>query len=168
MNIPNEIKNIPTISTSINGQTLVMTFANGDTLEINAATLSKDIQNQAMMHGLKQKCIDAAAISRNTETGKSATVADKFAAVHDVVTRLKDGQWNKVREAGAGNEGGLLIRALCELYPRQTRESLMEFLSKKTPAEKNALRAHPEVAKLIDSYRPKNSELGEQLLSELE
>jgi hypothetical protein len=162
-----ETKKIPTIETTITELVLVLTFAHGKTIEIDASTLSKDIQNQAMMHGLKQKLVDAAAISRNPETGREAKIEDKFEAVEEVASRLKlDGGWNKQRAAGEGSGGGLLLRALCELYPRKTRDELREFVNSKSATERAALRATDKVAALILTYRASNAD-GDSLLDEL-
>lgn len=161
------VKSVPAIESTINELTLVMTFSNGKMIEIDAGALSEDIQRAAMMHGLKQKLADAAAISRNTDTGRSASIEDKFAAVDEVATRLKsNGGWNKIREGG-GQSGGLLLRALCELMPRKTREELAEWLAGKTDKERAALRASERVAAVIATYKTADAELANSLLDEL-
>ena len=119
---------------------LELAFSNGETLTIRANDLSAQILGQCAMHGLKQKLVDAAAISRNPDTGRSATVADKYAAVREVYDRLLSGEWNKTRETGAGGSGGLLFRALCITYPAKTPEAIREYLAKRTAEEKTALR----------------------------
>lgn len=162
-----ETKKTPTIETAIVGTKLLLTFSHGKLIEIDAATLSDDIRHQAMMHGLKQKLVDAAAISRNPETGREAKIEDKFDAVLEVRERLaSDGGWNKQRTAGEGSGGGLLLRALCELYPRKTREELREFVNSKSATERAALRATDKVAALILTYRANNTD-GDSLLDEL-
>ena len=149
------------------GLTLVMTFKDGKTIELNAGTLSEEIQRTAMMHGLKQKLGDAAAISRNAETGRAASIADKYNAVKEVADRLTtERQWNKTREGGSGG-GSLLLRALCELQPRKTREQLSEWLATKTDKEKAALRASEAIAAKIASYKATDIDT-ESLLAELE
>lgn len=62
--------------------------------------LAADIQTQASLHGISQKCGDEAAINRGPD-GKSATADDKWQAVVAMADRLESGQWNKTgREAG--------------------------------------------------------------------
>ena len=75
----NDTKRNATISATINGNTLALTFANGETLTMRGDALNSDVQQYAMMHGLKQKLVDAAAISRNPETGRAATVGARRA-----------------------------------------------------------------------------------------
>ena len=48
-----------TISATINGNTLALMFANGETLTMRGDALNSDVQQYAMMHGLKQKLVDA-------------------------------------------------------------------------------------------------------------
>lgn len=130
------------IETTITGQSLRIVFGGdeGKALTITREMLSSSIIEQALMHGLKQKLVDAAAISRNPDTGRSASIDDKFNAVMEVYDRLLSGEWNKTREAGAGGSGGLLFRALCITYPAKTPEAIREYLAKRTAEEKTALR----------------------------
>lgn len=140
---------VPTIAAGIAGQMLTISFSNGDVIELNAAMLSEDIRQQAMMHGLKQKLVDAAAIARDTETGRSATLADKIAAIKEVADRLTtEGMWNKVRDGGAGTGNNLLQKALMELTGK-TREAIEAWLEPKSKEEKAALRKNEKVAAII-------------------
>lgn len=134
---------------------LRLTFAHGEALEITAGQLSADIRAYGLIHGLKQKLVDAAAISRNPDTGRSATIEDKFAAVKEVYDRLLAGEWNKRREGGTGGgNGGLLFAALVRLYAgRKTDAEIREFLDGKTDAEQAALRASSRVAPIIAAIK---------------
>ena len=160
------------ITATIDGSTLTLTFANGETLIMRGDALNSDVQQYAMMHGLKQKLVDAAAISRNPETGRAATVEDKYQAVKAVYDRLLTGQWNATREGG-GNAGGLLLQALCRMYAgRKTVDELKAFLADKTDAEKTALRKNPRVAAIIEEIRAEQGKSAnidtDELLGELE
>ena len=151
---------------------LQLKFANGQELAITASQLTNHVMEYAIFHGLKQKLVDAAAISRNTETGRPATIEDKFQAVKTVYDRLLSGQWNATREGG-GNAGGLLFQALCRMYQgRKTPDQLREFLADKTDAEKTALRKNPRVAQIIEDIRAEQGKAAnidtDELLSELE
>lgn len=164
-----ESKTIPTIAATINEQMLVLAFADGSNITMDAAQLSDEIRQQLMMHGLKQKLVDAAAISRNPDTGRSATVEDKFAAVDEIAQRLRAGEWSKRREGSGEASGGLLFRALCELYPNKTPETLREFIAGKSKEEQAALRATPKIAAIIDRIRARrNSDVdADALLADL-
>lgn len=161
-----------TITATINGNTLTLDFTNGETLSINRHMLSTDVQHYATLHGLKQKLVDAAAISRNPETGRAATVEDKYQAVKTVYDRLLAGQWNATREGGAAS-GGLLLQALCRMYAgRKTPDELKAFLADKTDAEKTALRKNPRVVQIIEDIRVETGKAvsidTDELLGELE
>ena len=167
-----DTKRNATITAAINGNTLALTFANGETLTMRADALNSDVQQYAMMHGLKQKLVDAAAISRNPETGRAATVEDKYQAVNVVYNRLLSGQWNATREGG-GNAGGLLAQALTRMYAgRKTAEDIKAFLAEKTDAEKTALRKNPRVVQIIEEIRAEQGKAAsidtDELLGELE
>ena len=156
------------------GGWIELTFANGKQLNMSTDRLSNDLLYRAVMHGLKQKFVDAAAISRNTETGRAASIDDKYAAVKAVFDRITaGGTWNAPREGGAGAVGGLLLRALCKMYEgKKTKEELVEYLATKTTEQKTALRKNPKVAAIIEELREasaKESDIdSEELLGELD
>jgi hypothetical protein len=173
----NETKRIPAIEAEIiiNAEqhpcALRLAFANGERLSITAGQLQNSIMEYAIFHGLKQKLVDAAAISRNPETGRAATIEDKYQAVKTVYDRLLAGQWNAIREGGAGN-GGLLFKALCRLYPNRSPESIMEYLAAKSDKEKTALRGNAKVAAMIETIREETGKTAnvdtDAMLGELE
>ena len=151
---------------------LHLRFANGQELAITASQLTHHVMEYAIFHGLKQKLVDAAAISRNPETGRAASVEDKYQAVKAVFDRLLSGQWNATREGG-GNAGGLLFQALVRMYAgRKTPDELKAFLADKSDAEKTALRKNPRVAQIIDDIRAEQGKATnidtDELLGELE
>lgn len=152
--------------------TIKLDFQHGKTLELDAIRLTPEVIGQALMHGLKQKLVDAAAISRDTSTGKAATIETKFDAIKEVMDRLLAGEWNKRREGGP--TGGLLKRALIELYAgRKTPDQIEAFLDAKSDKEKAALRKNPKVAEIIERLRredaaEKGTDAGVDLLAELD
>lgn len=167
------------ITTTVEGNVLTLTFSNGKALTLNAGEiqtfvpgdLSAEVMASAMLHGLKQKLVDAAAISRDPSNGRAATIETKYNAVKEVFDRLIAGQWNKQREGGTAT-GGLLLAALIRAYPAKTEEQLRAFLSGKTDAEKAALRKNPKIAAIIEEIKAERgaepSAVGDDLLAELE
>ena len=169
----NEITRTPAIDATINANDphqlrLELRFANGEALHIGREELSTAIIEQALIHGLKQKLVDAAAISRNPDTGRSATIDDKYNAVKEVYDRLLSGQWNKTREGGSV-KGGLLFRALCILYTDKTPEAIRAFLEKKTAAEKTELRKLGKIRDIIATFKEESDDSidADALLGEL-
>ena len=163
-------RNAQIVATVENG-CLTLSFAHGRSLNLTAYELTPEVQQQALLHGLKQKLVDAAAISRNPETGRSATITDKYEAVRAVYDRLLAGRWNAERGEGGAPAGGLLFAALVRMYDgKRTEESIREFLGTKSDKEKAALRKNPRVAAIIEEIkaeRAANGEDGEEPGAEL-
>ena len=152
---------------------LVIEFAHGKRIELNPVDLADSVYKQAVYHGLKQKLVDAAAISRNPETGRSASIEDKYQAVKAVYDRLIAGHWNAVRGEGGTGTGGLLFAALCRMYAgRKTEEELREWLATKDKKAQTELRKNPKVASIIEQIKAErgadDDDVGEDLLNELD
>ena len=162
-------KRAPAITVTSDDYGILLAFANGTGLHLKISELSGEIQHHAMLHGLKQKLVDAAALSRNPDTGRSATIDDKYTAVREVYDRLLAGNWNKGRgDGGSSGNGGLLFRALCQMYPNKPPEALRAFLDGKTKSECAALRATPKIAVIIDTLRASSGDVdADDLLAEL-
>lgn len=164
-------KRTPAVTAAIDGMVLSFTGDNGRVLTIDARTLSTSILDAAIMHGLKQKVGDAAAISRNPETGRSASTDDKFDAMVEVVKRLELDHWNKPREAGDGaGAGGLLFKALCRVKSDKTPAEVKAYLDGRSKEEQAALRKVPVIAAAIDAIRAESAKAagidGEALLAD--
>lgn len=161
----------PAVSADIAGDVMTLTFAHGAELIVTPSMFTPEIVAQATMHGLKQKLVDAAALSRNPDTGRSATTEDKFNAVKEVFDRLLSGHWNKPREGAGAVKGGLLFAALCRMQPGKSAEEIRAWLDSKTDEQKSALRKNPKVAAVIaeiQSERAKSDDVDtEELLDEL-
>ena len=135
-----------TIETIVTASSIKFISTNGRGLTLHLTDLSQAMLDHAIMHGLRAKIGDAGAISRNPDTGKSATDDDKLTAMEAVMNRLLSGDWNKTRAEGSVGGGGLLFRALCLLYTNKTPEAIREFLTKKSSEERVALRKVPAIA----------------------
>lgn len=133
---------------------LVLEFRHGETLRVHPESLNPEIQRAAMLHGLKQKLVDAAAISRDTTTGRAATIATKYNAVREIFDRItgENPSWNKPRAGGAGGPGGLLARAIAR-YKSVSVEQAKAYLDRLTDAQKQALRVDPRIAAIINELR---------------
>jgi len=127
----------------------VTTTKTGESLTYGLEELSPEIVHQLALHGLKQKVGDAAAIPRNTETGASATEGEKLEAMRRVWESLQAGDWSIRAPAGEGGNDGLLVRALCRIYPKSSVESIREKVAGMDKAKQAALRVSPKVAPVI-------------------
>lgn len=148
-----------TITANINAdmRTLEIVVPGFSAIVVAIDALTPSITTMATLHGLKQKIVDAAAIARNPDTGRSASVSDKYAAMEEVAARLISGEWNKIRGDGTTGAGGLLFRALCIAYGQKNPADIKTFLDGKTKAEQAALRKNPKIAAIIDTLREEDS-----------
>lgn len=151
----NETKRVPVVTTEFDEQsdTMSVVFSDGRKLTFLVGTLAPHIRLQALLHGLNAKLVDAAAIARDTTTGRAATVETKYQAVREVFTRITDPTaptWNKVREGAGGGNGNLLVAAIVRLYNgRKTEEQIRAYLNTLTDAQKQALRTDGKIAPII-------------------
>ena len=131
---------------------VTMTWADGIVDKLEIAKLSPSIIEAAIENGIKQKLGDAAAISRDPITGRSATIQTKRERVRAVAQNLLDGHW--IAPTRSGNGGGESIRrtlvdALLQLNPALDRERVTTAIAAKSHAEILAMRAVPRVAEVI-------------------
>jgi hypothetical protein len=134
------------VTTDIFKTELTLNFANGNELRINVNTLNPDIIIQATLHGLKQKLCDAAAIPRDTTTGRTADIDDKYAAVKAVYDRLTgpNPTWNAIREGETKQSGGIFLRAMMVLTGKSHTEAKAN-IEKLTKEQVSALKQNPKV-----------------------
>lgn len=145
-------------ATITEGGNLTLTFRHGERLTVFVDQLAPEIQRTAMLHGLKQKLVDAAAISRDTATGRAATISTKYDAVREIFDRItgENPSWNKPRAGGAGGQGGLLARAIAR-YKNVPVEAARTYLDRLTDAQKQALRVDPRIATIINELRAESA-----------
>lgn len=161
------------MSVDIFNTTLTVTFSNGKDLSIDVATLTPEIQRQAMLHGIKQKLVDAAAMSRDADNLNSNQVEAKYEAVRAVHARLTSDHpsWNKERAAQGTptNGNNLLVRALMQMTGRD-KSYVDDFLSSKTKEQRAALKRNPRVLSIIAELQAATVSHGvdtDELLTEL-
>lgn len=141
--------------------------------ELKLAQVSEANKVRAVVHGFTQRCSDRAAISRDTKTGKPASAKDKFDAIDELVQHYNSGAevWSTAREGGGGPsaETGLLITALCEHYPKKTRDELTLWVRKRSATERMALCEEPNIKAIIERLRAETAKdiKVDDLLSEL-
>ncbi len=122
------------IETSEVGTVLTLKFSHGRTIRLDVDNLPASVRERALVWGIREKLTNAAAMSKNTDTGKPAPISEKFAAVERVAEQLRT-TWNTRAEAGPN----ILLLALCAANPSKTREVLAGWLAKRSKAECLAL-----------------------------
>jgi hypothetical protein len=160
-----ETKRARVITTVIDGEVMTFNVTGAGSFTVNAAALSADIRAAAMMHGLKQKIADAAAMSLNDD-GLPAAPADKMAAMQDVADALIAGDWSQ-RSSGDGSApvSGIIYRAFHQFLvnaataqklpiPDDMAAKTRAIYDAKTRAEQLALRREPAIAAIMAELRP--------------
>lgn len=151
----NETKRVPVVTTEFDEQTgrMSVVFSDGRRHSFLLENIAPKIRLQATVHGFNAKLVDAAAIARDTTTGRAATLETKYQAVMEVFSRITDTtapMWNKVREGAGGGNGNLLVAAIVRLYNgRKSEEQIRAYLATLTDAQKQALRTDGRIAPII-------------------
>lgn len=122
---------------------------------------------QAKYHGYEQKVRDAAAIPRNTQTGKSASPQEKFDAMERVVEALHAGTWNvKASQVVALNRAAL-FEAIAEVRGVSAEAVELKFRDRADEVLR-AFLTHGDIAAAYAKRTARNSGQADKLLAELE
>lgn len=159
------------ITHAVEGEVIVFRVKDAGEVMLDRTKLNAAIIERAAIHGLIQRVSDAAAISRNPETGLPAQPADKLAAMRALVEFYESGtgEWKRAG-SGAGAVRGLLLEALVQAYPEKDREKLGGWLKKRSAQERAALAVEPRIKLILDELRQRGTEAvdTEALLGELD
>lgn len=146
------------ITHAIAGNVITFTVKDAGEVKLDLGKMHTDLVGvwdgqsppRATVHGMVQRIADAAAISRNVETGLPATPMDKLNAMRGLVDHYNSGsaEW-RIAGVRAAPAGGFLLSALCEVYANKTREQLAAWLKKQSAASRAALSASPRFAEII-------------------
>ena len=155
----------------VDNNTLTITVEGKEPIIINSTNLLEAIRNHAVLHGLKQKIVDSAALP------SGATLTEKYLAMRDTFERITgmngaEPSWNKGGDGSSGTATGLLFKALCRLYPAKTPEVLRAYHDKLDKSQQAALRKNPKVAAVIEEIKAESIKTAgidtNDLLAELE
>ena len=113
-------------------------FRNGETRMFN---LPDSLLNKFAAHGAEQKLGD--------EIAGLTDIDDAILAIDELIARLEAGDWNQKREANGMAGTSILVRALAEAKGLEVGV-VKAFLSKKTQAEKIALRNNPAIKPIVE------------------
>lgn len=138
---------------------LMISADDGRTLEVRADTYGPEVQAHAALFGLQRKLTNFAALSRDPETGRSPTDAERMDAVMTGHGAMLQHGWTLPRGEGTpGSSGGLLYRAMCRVWPERSPEVIRAKLASLTPAQQAALRLkHPGIKAAIDELKAEDA-----------
>lgn len=163
---------------TVKTETGVTVTCAGESVTVDCVAFTRELLMTAAVHGVGQKLVDAAALSRNPENGQPATPAEKWARVKAIAERLNGGQWNAPKgERAIG--GGMLLTAMREVFPKRAFDAagLKAFVEEQAKAQgkaaadvRKALANLPKVKAVIDRLEAAQVKAvdGDALLAELE
>lgn len=125
-------------------------------LHLELSRVSAENKEYATLHGFIQRITDAAALSRDGATGKSASPQEKFDAMKVLVEHYNSGAtgWNlSGGERGPSEEVKLLVEALSEVYPTKGKDELTAWVRKRSKAEVIALSEQENLKTIITRLR---------------
>lgn len=158
------------------GNRITFNVRDAGEIVLDMSRLSPEVLAYAAFHGMKQRIADAAAMSRNPETGAPASPTDKFAAMEALAAHYMSGtdEWAlRVASGGAGKPSGLTLRALADVQGvdittmRERVDTLAERKGTTPAALLRELAKAPAVAKRIAEMRATSSPDADELLGEL-
>lgn len=147
---------IMTTVLSQDGNTITFKVAGAGECILDLTKLSEANRIRAIQHGMTQRISDGAALSRNPETGKPATPADKLAAMKVLVDHYNSGtsEWSRARAAsGPTYTNGLLGECLKRLYPEKSEERIAAYLKGLKPSERTQLLASDKIRPIAEQIR---------------
>lgn len=136
---------IPDIATVIAPDASSITFtpniAGAKPLTIRRTDIPQGVADYGVMHGLKQRLVDAAALGQFHTTGpkkgQKATIEDKWQEVLDLWAYMStEGKWHRVNIGGDGADTGLLVAAVMRATgaPLADVEALVQSWDRATQA----------------------------------
>lgn len=118
-------------------------FADGSSATVGLDYFKDELRLAFALHGISQKFGDAYA--------SATTVKEAREAFDDLYDQMQNGDWEKKREKGEKQEP-LLIEALARIY-QSTVEAVRPLVEAMKPAERRAMEADGEVARVILAIR---------------
>lgn len=133
---------------------IAFTVINVGEFVLDTSLVSETCRERAMLHGFVQRISDAAAISRDPETGLPASPELKFARMQRLAEHYESGaeEWT-IRSGGGATGGGLLFQSLMRLFPEKGAEAIRARLEKLDKREQAALLNSPAVKVHADAIR---------------
>lgn len=119
------------MATTIRGTMLIFTAPTGERVELDHSKLDGAIRDQLMVHGLRQKIADAAAMKAGT------TWSEKIANMQGVIDALLDGEFTRQRASA-----GTLLAQVLSVEKAKPLDVVKAYLQGLTPAQVRGLEAH--------------------------
>lgn len=147
----------------------VITFsvAGVGTMQLVLGKCGTELAQTAAYHGYEQKVRDAAAIPRDTKTGRSATPQEKYDSMARVIEALHAGVWNVARQAQRALNRAALFQAIAQVRGFEASAVEAKFRDR-TDDVLRAFLTHKEIAGRYAELTAQDSGQADALLSELD
>lgn len=119
-------------------------FADGASATVGLDYFKEEMRLAFALHGISQKFGDSYA--------SATTVKEAREAFDDLYDQVMNGDWEKKRDGGKAKEEPLLVEALARIY-QSTVEAVRPLVEAMKPAERRAMEADGEVARVILAIR---------------
>ena len=106
---------------SEDGNVLTFSVVGAGEVKLDRTRVHETLRDRAEIHGLFQRVSDGGAISRNADTGRPASPADKLARMTMIAEHLMGGgtEWAmKATGERAAPDAGLIVLAICRAITR--------------------------------------------------
>ena len=170
--VVSKVKTNTVIQTAINAsiKEIVFTVIGAGDITLHLDRLSDENRAYAALHGMKQRIADAAAQSKDPETGLPVSALDKLSAMKLLVEHYESGtkEWRTKTSTRGESGNSLLVQCLMELTGKD-RAEMAAFVKSKSPAERTALLKSEKVKPIADRIESQlTAEVdADDLLSEL-
>lgn len=148
---------IAAVVASYTGSVITLKFATGTIKTWDTETATPEHNLRARMHGYAAKFVDRAAIPRDKATGRSATNAEKEAAVLECFDRIvSGGDWNAAKAEAAPKiaaDARLLARALERIYSKKSPAELLAYATGLDVKTREGMMLNAKVKVVIDAIK---------------
>jgi hypothetical protein len=134
-------------------------------ITLDMSKVHEKVRTYAAFHGMKQRLVDVAAMSRDTKTGLPATPTEKAEAIAELAEYYEGGaeDWNRKGASTTGAKGGFLFEALVQVYGPGTATGKAEadirvWLDGLDDKAQAALREDDTIAPVIAAIKAKRAE----------
>jgi hypothetical protein len=132
---------------------------------LRVGDVSLENRHKAMLEGFVKRIINMAAISRNTDTGASATPAEKWARMQAAIEHYNSGSlmWAMKVASSAPDDAGLVVQALMRVKSctiEQANSLVEAMMAKHTLERKDVLanlRKNPAIVKAMGDIRAEHA-----------
>ena len=163
-----ERKSIISAAWDMASNSITFSVLNTGSVLLDVVKCGEEMARKAAFHGYEQKVRDAAAMSRDVKTGRSATPAEKLTAMRQVVENLHAGLWNVRAAAKAALNRACLFAAIAAVRGVSPELVASKMAAKEDSVLQTFLTHRDIAAEYSRLTAPSDSSKADEMLAELE